>query len=84
MRPRVLIAYDLGFRVWGLGVYHLPAAFNDLNEYFAGEARRLGVHTLDIKQMLDRAEFKDHWHLRHSDRNRGLMGPYFDREVQIL
>ena len=42
-------------------VYHLPAAFNDLNEYFAGEARRLSVHTLDIKQLLDRAEFKDHY-----------------------
>ena len=38
----------------------LPIAFNDLNEYFAGEARQYGIHTLDIKQMLDRAEFKDH------------------------
>ena len=65
-------------------VYHLPAAFNELNEHFAAEARRLGVHTLDIKQLLDRAEFKDLWHLWHSDKNRSLLGPYFAREVQVL
>ena len=65
-------------------VYHLPAAFNELNEHFAAEARQLGVHTLDIKQLLDRAEFKDLWHLWRSDRNRALLGPYFAREVQVL
>ena len=42
------------------------------------------MHTLDIKQLLDRAEFKDLWHLWHSDRNRALLGPYFAREVQVL
>ena len=31
-------------------VYHPPVAFNELNKHFATEARRLGVHTLDIKQ----------------------------------
>ena len=42
------------------------------------------MHTLDIKQLLDRAEFKDLWHLWHSDRNRALIGPFFAREIQVL
>ena len=42
------------------------------------------MHTLDVKQLLDRAEFKDLWHLWHSDRNRALLGPYFAREAQVL
>ena len=65
-------------------IYYLPKAFDTLNEFFSEEARKMGLHTLDLRQLLDRAEFKDHWHLWHSDKNRALLGSYFAREIQVL
>ena len=41
-------------------VYYLPATFDRLNEFYAEEARKLGIHTLDVRQLLDRVDFKDH------------------------
>ena len=64
-------------------VYHLHAAFNDLNEHFCSRGQATWCAHPRHKAA-PRSEFKDLWHLWHSDRNRALLGPYFAREVQVL
>ena len=65
-------------------VYYLPATFDRLNEFYAEEARKLGIHSLDVRQLLDRVEFKDHWHMWNSGSNKAMVPLYLAREIQIL
>ena len=61
-------------------LYSMPIQFRDINRYFADEAKKVGVHSVDVSLMIERCEMRDHWHLEDMTKNR----EYLKHEVQIL